>query len=479
LPKYHVISVTRFFCAHFRKPLKSTQREFIANRHPMGRKVVATTSIDYCTSAGQMVEKGECMNVRDTDNGRNTCCTFTLKGEVMTKPVKRFVAVGVVLSVMTLGLVIAGCGGGTGDAAGVSSQTVNGGNTSLSAPAAPTGVTAVGGAGQVTISWPAVSSATSYNVYFATATGVTKTNGTSVASVTSPYVHTGLTVGTVYFYIVTAVNSAGESAASQEASAATASTGPVLSAPATPTALTVVGGTGQVTISWPAVATATSYNVYYSTTTGVTMANGTKLSNAANPLVQTGLAAGTTYYYIVTAMNSMGESAASTQMSATTLAAIPAAAPPATPTGVTATGGANQVTVSWPAVSGATSYNIYYSTAAGVTTASGTKIASAATSYVQTGLTSGTTYYYIITAVNSSGESAASAQASAATTTTVPAFDALSFYNTTCLGCHGSLGVRTAAQITAAISSIGSMKNNASLKALTAAQIAAIAAVSY
>ena len=50
---------------------------------------------------------------------------------------------------------------------------------------------------------------------------------------------------------------------------------------------------------------------------------------------------------------------------------------PAPPTGVTATGGAGQVTLSWMGMSGMTSYNVYWSTTSGVTTSTGTKIAGA------------------------------------------------------------------------------------------------------
>jgi hypothetical protein len=148
---------------------------------------------------------------------------------------------------------------------------------------------------------------------------------------------------------------------------------------------------------------------------------------------------------------------------------------------VTATGGTKQVTISWPTVAGATSYNIYWSTTTGVTTSTGTKIVSAASPYILSGLADSTPYYYIVTAVNSAGESAASAQVTTTTTTPAPAFDALSFYTNTCLGCHGSLGVRSAAQITTAIANYSQMSKFRSTGSnpLTAAQIAAIAAVSY
>jgi len=283
-------------------------------------------------------------------------------------------------------------------------------------PAAPSHVAALGGSNQVTVSWDGVSGATSYNIYWSTTSGVTKTNGTKISSVKSPYVQTGLTAGTTYYYIVTAVNSNGEGPASTQVSATTLTTAPAV--PAAPTGVAAVGGTNQVTVTWTAVSNATSYNIYWSTTTGVTIAKGTKIANATSPAVQTGLAAGTTYYYIVTAVNSAGESLPSVQVSATTLPAMPTV--PAAPTGVAATGGTNQVTISWAAVSNATSYNIYWSTTTGVTTATGTKITGVSSPYVQTGLTASTTYYYIVTAVNSAGESPPSSQVSATTAASGP-----------------------------------------------------------
>ncbi len=281
-------------------------------------------------------------------------------------------------------------------------------------PAAPTGVNATAGTNQVTISWSPVSGATSYNIYWSTSTGVTPANGTEIANVTSPYVHMGLTAGTAYYYVVTAVNSTGESAPSAEVAATPTSTATV---PAAPTGVTATAGVNEVSLSWTAVSGATSYNIYWATSTGVTPATGTQIANATSPFVQTGLTAGTTYYYVVTAVNSVGEGAPSTEASAT-----PTSTPavPATPTGVTATAGNNQVTISWTAVSGATSYNIYWSTTAGVTPSTGTAITNATSPYVQTGLTAGTTYYYVVTAANGVGESAPSTEVSA-TPTSAPA----------------------------------------------------------
>ena len=90
----------------------------------------------------------------------------------------------------------------------------------------------------------------------------------------------------------------------------------------------------------------------------------------------------------------------------------------AAPTGVTATGGgASDNTITWNAVSGAISYNIYWSTTAGVTKSNGIKITGATSPYHQISLIPFTTYYYVVTAVNASGESVESAQVSATPST--------------------------------------------------------------
>lgn len=86
-------------------------------------------------------------------------------------------------------------------------------------PAMVTGLAAEGGNAQVTLTWPDVPQATSYNVYWSLSPGVTKSNGTLIAGATSPYVHSGLTNGVPVYYVVTAVNAFGESAESAEVTA--------------------------------------------------------------------------------------------------------------------------------------------------------------------------------------------------------------------------------------------------------------------
>ncbi|MBI5429878.1 MAG: S8 family serine peptidase [Nitrosomonadales bacterium] len=97
------------------------------------------------------------------------------------------------------------------------------------------------------------------------------------------------------------------------------STDPV--ALAVPTGVSATPRDANNLISWAAVSGATSYNIYWSTVTGVSKANGTKISLANNPQAHTGLINGTAYYYVVTAVAAGSESGESAQVSATPVAA--------------------------------------------------------------------------------------------------------------------------------------------------------------
>ncbi len=98
----------------------------------------------------------------------------------------------------------------------------------------------------------------------------------------------------------------------------------------------------------------------------------------------------------------------------------PSASIPSTPSNVTATAvGETQINLGWTAVTGATGYNVYRSTATGV---AGSKITASpvtSASFNNSGLSSSTPYYYKVTAVNAVGESLGSAEVTA--TTNAPA----------------------------------------------------------
>ncbi len=268
-------------------------------------------------------------------------------------------------------------------------------------PAAPADLTATPGNAVVTLAWTASTGATGYNVKRATTSGGPYTQIAQLAVATSNgYTDSSVTNGTAYYYVVSALNAAGESANSAQASATP--TGPGVP-PAVPANLTATPGNAMVTLAWTASTGATGYNVKRATTSGGPY---TQLAAPTSPTyVDSSVTNGTAYYYVVSALNAAGESANSAQASATPAAT---GVPPAAPTNLAATAGDTQVSLTWSASSGATSYNVKRSLISG---GPYTQIAaSTSTSYTDTALTNGTTYYYVVSAINSAGESANSAQ---------------------------------------------------------------------
>ena len=173
-----------------------------------------------------------------------------------------------------------------------------------------------------------------------------------------------------------------------------------------PTGLTATGGNQQVSLSWTASAGASSYHVKRSATQDGSYVQIAAPSNTS--FMDAGLTNGTTYFYVVSAVNTAGESANCDPVSATPTAGL---TPPSAPTGLAATAGDQQVSLSWDASSGATSYHVKRSATSGgpyvqVAVPNGA-------SDNDTGLIDGTAYFYVVSAVNAAGESANSAQVSA------------------------------------------------------------------
>ena len=268
-------------------------------------------------------------------------------------------------------------------------------------PAIPTGLTASATDSQsISISWDAVTGATTYTLQRSTSANGTYTQVYSGS--TASYPDSGLQPNTTYYYEVNSSNSAGSSAYSSPVSATTY--------PATPTGLTATATDSQsISISWDAVTGATTYTLQRSTSANGTYTQIYSGSTASYP--DSGLQAGTTYYYEVNSSNSTGSSAYSSSVSATTY--------PAIPTGLTASATDSQsMSVSWNTVTGATTYTLQRSTSANGTY---TQVYSGSTaSYPDSGLQAGTTYYYEVESSNSTGSSAYSSPVSATTYPATP-----------------------------------------------------------
>jgi predicted phage tail protein len=334
-------------------------------------------------------------------------------------------------------VVLVGAGIAGGSAAGPA-YVVTAQQARVVDPGPPTGLAAPPGNAQVSLSWvpPASDGGAAiigYDVYLGTSSHGESATPVNAALITSTgYTVTGLTNGTTYYFTVDAVNDADlHSAASAEASAA-----PVAptTAPGSPSGLTATAGDAQVSLSWTAPASdggaqITSYDIYEGTTANVKTTAPVASSKGTSVTVKN-LANGTTYYFKVAAVNTVGVGPPSSAASATPAAAITKPGPPA---GLTATPGQGRVTLSWTVPgsdggAGISGYLIYQGTSPGGeagTPVNGSPVS--ATSYTVTGLANGTTYYFKVAAVNDakrqgsdSGEASAtpvSAAASASATT--------------------------------------------------------------
>ena len=253
--------------------------------------------------------------------------------------------------------------------------------------------------GQPLITWGASVGALSYNISYGTSSG---NYSTTLSSVTSPYTVTGLSSGSTYYFMVTALTVNGSTNGSSQVSAT----------PALPGAFTITNvnaAGGQPILTWAASANAASYTVKYGTSAG-SYPNPAS-SSAVSPYTFTGLTAGTPYYFMVTAVNSYGNTDATAGTSVT--AGAPGAFTINTPTY-----SYGQPALSWGASAGASTYTVKYGTTAGTYDYPYTSGITATSVAAVTGLTANTPYYFMITAVNASGNTDATTYVTA--TPTVP-----------------------------------------------------------
>lgn len=187
-----------------------------------------------------------------------------------------------------------------------------------------------------------------------------------------------------------------------------------------PGTISMTSRTGtSISLSWPSLAAAgiphrtdlsITYKLWRATSQG-----GNYVQIASTPATSAGdssLTPGAVYWYFVQASyyNAAG------QLSLLTLTADTSFQSTITPPsgGVASTDKSNQIDLSWTAVTGATSYNIYRATSSGGILA--LQGSATGNTYTDTSVSPGTTYWYTLTTAMNGGESAASNTFSGATT---------------------------------------------------------------
>jgi len=177
--------------------------------------------------------------------------------------------------------------------------------------------------GNVTLSWADFPGVISYNIYFDSKEGLTKWTSHKIPNASSPITVTDLALGNTYYFGIAVVRESGESSILSEKSyAVTSEDGSIHFGDSIPESQNVKGQVvkeqkpeGQATLAWDNVPNAVSYNIYWGESPGVTKRNGKKIANATNPYTLKKLTRGKTYYFVVTAVGSSGESKESEELS--------------------------------------------------------------------------------------------------------------------------------------------------------------------
>ncbi|TFC82766.1 hypothetical protein E3O67_16040 [Cryobacterium sp. TMT3-29-2] len=195
---------------------------------------------------------------------------------------------------------------------------------------------------------------------------------------------------------------------------------PSVLVPGVPSGVLATAGNGQATVTFtpPASDGGSAITGYTVTATDTTTPGngGQTVSGTGSPIVVTGLTNGDSYTFTVTATNAVGTGAASAASSPATPATVPGV-----PTGVLATAGNGQATVTFtpPASDGGSAITGYTVTATDTTTPGngGQTVSGTGSPIVVTGLTNGDSYTFTVTATNAVGTGAASAASSPVTPT--------------------------------------------------------------
>ena len=236
------------------------------------------------------------------------------------------------------------------------------------------------------------------------------------------------TIPGTYYYGACVGSVSGETDTTNNCSAAVAVTvgGTPTNVPGVPTGLSAAAdGQTEIDLSWTAPsddggATITGYRIEVSTDGSSWSDLVADTGSTATTYSHTGLTAGSTRHYRVSAINSAGTGTASNVANAATGSPRATTAPGA-PTGLSAAAnGQTQIDLSWTAPSddggvSITGYKIEVSTDGSSWSDLVADTGSTATTYSHTGLTAASTRHYRVSAINSAGTGAASNVANAAT----------------------------------------------------------------
>jgi hypothetical protein len=263
--------------------------------------------------------------------------------------------------------------------------------TPYTIPNAPTGISAVAGNAQATISFTSGSNGGSSIIYY---TATSNPSNISATSTASPIIVHGLTNGQSYTFTVTATNAAGVSASSS------------LSSSVTPSNLNPVIGSFLVAPAYimPGASSTLSWTTTFATTVSLNQGLGNQSATSTGSVV---VSPSSTTLYTLTATNVNGSSTAQATV-------VVDGTPPSVPQGLTATAvSQGEIDLAW---SGSTDnvsvlgYTIFQN---GILIATTSNL-----SYANTGLLAGTSYGYTVDAFDAAGNvSGQSASASATTQT--------------------------------------------------------------
>ncbi len=287
---------------------------------------------------------------------------------------------------------------------------------------------ATNGGTDIDLSWTAPnnngSAITGYRLERKAGTGNYGLVSSTISATSTTYTDTGLTPATQYTYRISARNSVGNAAWSNESSAMTGTAAPaaVSNLSAAPDG---TNGSTEIDLTWTAPSdngeAITGYTLQRKADPGSFTLVSSTIAAGATSYSDTGLTPATTYTYRIRAVNSIGDAGWSNEPTATTDNAAPAAVSDLSAT----KDGAREIDLSWtaPAAHGQPiqRYTLQRKTGSGIYTDVSTAISATSTSYSDTSLTPATTYTYRIRAVNSVGNADWSNEDDATTDAAAPA----------------------------------------------------------